>query len=148
MNNYRHSKIIDYLFAQYNNGKDTKPFLAMAIMENTRNKEFSINFARVGYHQHYLKQFTGTSNDPLCRICNLPFATTKECIDHIFTFHRTLIECEYPILIGGQLIHHKWNIKTNRHECQTMKIEECGQLIWNFEHLDAVFQLGTNITPN
>ena len=147
INQQKNTEVVEYLFAQYNHGKDAKPFLVMGIMHNGTEKQTQVNFVRIGYHQHYLKQFIGSSNYHSCNICNIPFVTTHEALDHVFAFHKTLIESEYPIFIGGQLIHHKWNIKTNRHECHTMKCDEQGQLIWPFEKLDAVFQVGTDITP-
>ena len=64
----------------------------------------------------------------------------------MFEFHKALVEGLYPIFIGSQLSTSKWNIRTNRLQYLTMKSDQIARVIFSFESLDAICQVGTNIT--
>jgi hypothetical protein len=103
---------------------------------------------RFGYHYQYLRQFIGTHSSPKCSVCDIPFSNGDRALEHIFEIHRALIEGLYPIFIGSQLITHKWKSRINRHQFHTLKSETIATIIFPFEHLDFVCQVGSDITPS
>ena len=144
---YTTAKVVDYLFAEYNHGKDTKPLLSAVVFQNETRCD--IQFVRFGYSWRYLKMFVGGhhTTTPKCQVCDIPFTSTPKCLQHVFEYHQALVECYYPIYIGSQHQSHKWQTKTNRHAFKFMVAEECGTLIFPFEQVQSVCQVGTNIAP-
>ena len=60
--------------------------------------------------------------------------------------HRALIEGLYPAFIGSSKLNQKWTVRTNRNQFLSLKSETLATMIIPFEHLDALVQIGTDIT--